>query len=86
MFPFNVIPEEREPTKEELIEGLVHHLSTALLLHGAGKHFCRWVNEIRLDTLSSQDVRKIMNHNSIQTDKVKTILANLPTIDIDTGG
>lgn len=84
MFPFNIVPIEREPTKDELIEGFIHYISSTLLLHGVGKNFCKWVSELKSETLCIEDIYKIMNHNSHQIDRVKDILFNLPTIKIST--
>lgn len=83
MYEFNFHGQEKEPTKEEILQGFIHYTATLLNLHGAGKHTVAKFRELETRPIAKGDVHFIMNRCCDQVDRIKTILVNCPTIKVE---
>lgn len=86
MYEFNLMGQEREPTQEEIWQGLIHHTATLLNLYGAPKHFVARFREIESRPPNKEDVYFIMNKGCDRIDEMKHILSRCPTITIERSG
>lgn len=82
MYEFNIRPNDKEPTAEEIHEGFIHHLATLLNLYGAGKHLVSDIRKMGDRALTKEDVYLIMAKCCDRQDHLKTILSNCPSINV----